>query len=260
MIEQHPISRTGYCTRAVSTSSLNNSMKRLLAITVLAGALSSAALSPSVAQAQSSTVQTSVGSTINGIGRSSDGSAFTTLAQTFVAPTGFLYLQQFSLYLTEGFGGADTRFHAYVYEFDGNIGALNLGQQLYRSSEFAGSGNFIDFDTYTFNTSGLLLDGAKQYAFVLSASEPFGSIPDFSTTFAGGTDADEYAGGELFGAYNEDNFLALGLAGTLTPVQGSPDLSFSATFSSNVVPEPGTMWLLVAGLGALVVVQRRRRA
>ena len=94
---------------------------------------------------------------------------------------------------------------------------------------------------------------------MLSASEPFGSIPDLSTTFAGGTDVDEYAGGGLFGAYNDGNFLALGVAGTLSPVQGSPDLSFSATFSSNVVPEPGTVWLLVAGCGAMLAVVRMRR-
>lgn len=231
-------------------------MKRFLVAAAVAASLS---VAPAIAGAQATnTQQTSVGTTINGIGRSSDGSAFTTLAQTFVTPSGYNYLQQFTLYMTESFGGADTRFRAYVYEFDGNIGALNLGQQLFRSGEFAGSSNFLGFDSFLFSTPNLLLDANKQYAFVLSASEPFLSIPDFSTTFLGGTDVDEYAGGALFGAINEDNFNALGVGGTLTPVQGSPDMSFSATFSSQVVPEPSTIWLVVAGAAAIAFMARRR--
>ena len=163
-------------------------MKRLL----VAAAAASLSLAPTIAGAQAyNTQQTSVGTTISGVGRASDGSAFTTLAQTFVTPSGYNFLQYFTLYMTESFGGADTRFHAYVYEFDGNIGALNLGQQLYRSGEFAGSSNFLGFDTFLFSTPNLLLDATKQYAFVLSASEPFLSIPDFSTTFVGGTELDE---------------------------------------------------------------------
>jgi len=232
-------------------------MKHSLVAAALAASLS---VAPASAGAQAyNTQQTTVGTSINGIGRSSDGSAFTTLAQTFVTPSGYNFLQQFTLYMTESFGGADTRFRAYVYEFDGNIGALNLGQQLYRSGEFAGSSNFLGFDSFLFSTPDLLLDATKQYAFVLSASEPFFSIPDFSTTFAGGTDVDEYAGGQLFGAMNEGNFLALGVGGTLMAVQGSPDLSFNATFSDLVVPEPSTIWLFVAGAGVIALVAHRRR-
>ena len=231
-------------------------MKRTLVAAAFAASL---IVAPAIAGAQAyNTQQTSVGTTINGIGRSSDGSAFTTLAQSFVTPSGFPYLQQFTLYLTESFGGADTRFRAYVYEFDGNIGALDLAQQRYRSGEFAGSGNIFGFDSYLFSTPDLLLDATKQYAFVLSASEPFLSIPDFSTTFAGGTAVDEYAGGALFGAINEGDFSALGVGGTLTAVQGAPDLSFSATFSSQVVPEPSTIWLVVAGAAIVGLVARRR--
>ena len=237
-------------------SSQPRSMKRIFVAAAVAASFS---VAPAIASAQAyNTQQTSVGTTINGIGRSSDGSAFTTLAQTFVTPSGFPYLQQFTLYMTESFGGVDTRFRAYVYEFDGNIGALNLAQLRYRSGEFAGSSNFLGFDSFLFSTPNLLLDATKQYAFVLSASEPFLSIPDFSTTFAGGTDVDEYADGALFGAFNDGNFGALGVGGTLTAVQGSPDMSFNATFSSQIVPEPSTIWLVVAGAALVGLVARRR--
>ena len=62
-------------------------MKRLL---VAAAAAASLSVAPANAGAQAyNTQQTSVGTTISGVGRASDGSAFTTLAQTFVTPSGY---------------------------------------------------------------------------------------------------------------------------------------------------------------------------
>jgi hypothetical protein len=224
---------------------------------LLGAALLLAAARPVRAQQWQNVATPSIGTSLAAAGVNSlDPTTFTTLAQTFVAPTGFLYLQNFSLFLTESFGGPDTRFRAYVYQWNADN---SLGTQLWASNTFAGSGNIFGFDTYSFTTLNLQLTQLGTYAFVLSASEPFGLIPDGSTTFVGTTFDDEYAGGRLWGATNGADFAALGTAGTLQPVLGSEDISFDANFTNNTVPEPASIALLGTGLAGVALVARRRR-
>lgn len=235
----------------------------------LAAALLAGAAATAPAAAQTATVSTSVGNNLVAAGRvAGDPTTFQTLAQTFVAPTAACpattcYLQNFSFYLGDGFAAAGVRFRAYVYSF-GAEGALT-GPALYRSPEFAGSGNVFGLDPFRFEAANVALTRGSQYAFVLSATEGFALTADGSSAVVGATLVDEYAGGALYGATNGGDFAALGNPGALTRVAGAPDLSFQATFTAApvaVVPEPATVVLLGGGLlavGAGARARRRRR-
>lgn len=238
------------------------SMRPLKPLQALAAALLAGAAAAAPAAAQAVTVATSVGNNLVAAGRvAGDPTTFNTLAQSFVAPTAgcgtsICYLQSFAFYLGDGFGGADVRLRAYVFGF-GAEGALT-GPALYRSAEFAGSGNVFGLDPFRFEAANLALARGGTYAFVLSAAEPFGLVPDGSTVLAGATLADEYAPGALYGARTGADFSALGDPGAFARVAGAPDLSFQATFTAAVVPEPATAALVGGGLLALVGVARRR--
>jgi hypothetical protein len=209
------------------------------------------------------TIGTSTGANLVGAGRvAGDPTTYHTLAQSFVAPTAgcgttVCYLQGFTVFLGDGFRGADTRFRAYVYNF-GLEGALT-GPALYRSPEIAGSGNIFGLDPFRFETTNLALTRGSLYALVLSASEPFGLIPTGASVVASATLTDEYAAGALYGATNGASLSALGNPGAFTRVAGAPDLSFQATFTATVIPEPTTIVLLGAGLVAVVGVGAHRR-
>ena len=230
--------------------------------TALAAALALGVAAAAPAAAQTVTVATSVGNNLVAAGRAAgDQSTFNTLAQSFVSPTAgcgtsICYLQSFAFYLGDGFGGTDVRLRAYVFSF-GAEGALT-GPALYRSAEFAGSSNVFGLDPFRFETTNLALTRGGAYAFVLSAAEPFGLVPDGSTVLAGATLADEYAPGALYGARTGADFSSLGDPGALARVAGAPDLSFQATFTAAVVPEPATVALVGGGLLALAGVVRRR--
>ena len=215
------------------------------------------------AAAQTTTIGTSVGNNLVAAGRAAgDATTFTTLAQSFVAPTAACpaatcFLQTFAFFLGDGFAGPSTRFRAYVFNF-GADRALT-GPALWRSAEFAGSGNVFGLDPFRFDTPNLALARGGSYALVLSASEPFARVPEGATVLAGATLADEYAGGALFGAITGADLSALGEPGVFTRVAGAPDLSFQATFTAAVIPEPGTVLLVGGGLLVLAAAARRRR-
>jgi len=234
---------------------------RTLRVAATAAAVS---LAPFALAAQTFTIgTTSVGTNLVGAGRvAGDPTTFQTLAQSFVVPTACpatCYLQSFGFFLGDGFGGASTRLRAYVYHF--SPAGFISGPALFRSAELAGSGNFVGLDAYTVGTSNLALLRSGAYAFVLSVSEPFAAIPEGRATLASATLTSEYADGALWGATNGGDLSALDEPGALRLVVGAPDLSFRATFTATVIPEPGTVTLVAAGLvGVLGAGWRRRRA
>ncbi|MEO7085916.1 MAG: PEP-CTERM sorting domain-containing protein [Gemmatimonadaceae bacterium] len=182
----------------------------------------------------------------------------TAVAQTFAQPTGFNYLQMFTFFISDGFGGgANLLLQASVVEYTTSPLAGTLLYTAALNGSASPTNEAVTFGSGE-NPLNLFLDPTKTYALVLSSLEHFAATPDHSTITVGGT-GDVYSGGSLFATTATDiadidatNSLDLG-----------QDAAFSATFTSARVtptPEPSTTVLFATGLiGVATMVKRRRR-
>jgi hypothetical protein len=129
------------------------------------------------------------------------------------------YLQGFSFYLGDGSRGADVRLRAY-----GSTSAPPRAHRpaLFRSDEFAGSGNIFGLDPLAVHDAEprALVRGFR-YALVLSASEPFASARGEQRARRA-TLTDEYAAGALYGASTGADFAALGRPAPSPPSPARP--------------------------------------
>jgi hypothetical protein len=178
-----------------------------------------------------------------------------TIGQSFVA-TGSL-LTSFTFWLSNeaslGTGGSNTpnaeelTFQAYLAAWDGTG---IVGPLLYSSA--LQSGPLAVSQAYTFNTGALALTGGASYIAFLT-------VPDMSLleSSAALEESDDASGsGQAFISFNADvNALVTGGGGEWVDLNGK-QLHFQAT----IVPEPSTGLMLVAGLAAVLLVSRRRRA
>lgn len=167
-------------------------------------------------------------------------------------------LDSFTLYLDHATRTVD--FKAYVYAWNGSRA---VGQALYSSDVQHFSGTQIT--GFTFNTGGLQLDSSLRYVAFLSTSGIAGGEDGSSKMpYSGSFGSNPYADGDFVYYNNGDNFNLLttnawGMTG------GNGDVWFQANLSSAVIaargaaiPEPATMGLTAAALGAVALVRRRR--
>ena len=233
-------------------------MRRILVLSAFASALAL----PLGAQTQvSSGTSTDY---IGPLGKDSQGTPLTAIAQTFLLPTGTNYLQSFTFYLASQLNGNQLFLQASVYQFSGD---QLTGPALFASALFAGSGNTGGNDTFTFgNTTtsplNLFLAPNVTYAIVLSALNGNGSTPDGSTVQANLAAGDTYADGALFYSMVASQ-ADLSAPGAFSSLDGTTDVAFDATFTAAPIvstPEPATLMLVATGLAGMGgVVSRRRR-
>lgn len=203
------------------------------------------------------TIGASLTTSVGPVGR--DPLAFQSFGQSFTVPSLAPRLQSFSLSLTNFSNGGALRFDAYLYAFDAASRRLT-GNALWSFANVAGSSNDFAFDSRAFVTGDLLLSPGATYLFLLTTSRQ-GSIPLDAANIVGANDTDAYTGGGFYAASNGGDFDALRAANAFASVDGITDAAFSAVFlSSQVVPEPATLWLTGAGLLAVAGVIRRRTA
>ena len=193
-------------------------------------------------------------------------SATATYGQTFIAPVGFNFLQNFSFWLSndpanQAVNSSSLKFRAYVMQWDASAGNA-VGSALYTSS--IQSGPSASSQRYDFASANTLLNGNFQYVAFLSASGLFGSITVAEAK--AGVEASlsgTYTGGQFVFTDNGDSFGKLttdpwDFAGGLPEYQAH----FTANFSRaaiTAVPEPSSLILLVSGLSALLVMVARKK-
>ncbi|SDR73557.1 PEP-CTERM sorting domain-containing protein [Opitutus sp. GAS368] len=187
-------------------------------------------------------------------------------AQPFTTPDGTnVTLNSFSVYYVPNPGFPSTYVQATVMEWNkanpSPTGAVlwssTLGSTLVATSAYAAPNPYGYWLTYTFDTTGLVLDPTKTYAMVTfqnSTADPNNSEPGLiavsSTT-----------GGPDFGAktYSSATDPGLGVLESSAWGSSTSDLAYSTTFSQAAIPEPAT-YALILGLGSVMLVWRRRRA
>ena len=177
---------------------------------------------------------------------------FPTAGQTFTVPTGYSFLQSFSLWLSNDpsltFQTDELSFRAYIAPWTGT----SAGAPIYQSATFTG----VNSQAYPQVSSlNLNVTAGNQYvAFVSSAGLPsnpdaYAAIEMSLASYAGGEFV--FTDGDFTQPWFEDGSSELGNA------------QFSATFSAaaiTAVPEPSTLILLAFGFGVLFALTSAARA
>jgi hypothetical protein len=187
-------------------------------------------------------------------------------AQPFTTPDATnVTLNSFSVYYVPNLVSPTNYLQASILEWNKTnpspTGAVlwssTLGSTTVATSAYAAPTPYGNWLTYTFDTTGLVLDPTKTYAMVTfqnSTADPNNSEPGLiavsSTT-----------GGPDFGAKSYSSATDPGLAVLESSAWNSStsDLAYSTTFSQAAIPEPATA-ALILGLGSVILVWRRRSA
>ena len=185
-------------------------------------------------------------------------------AQPFVTPdTSNVSLDSFSIYYVPNPGFPTNYLSASVMEWNPSnpspagtaLWSSTLGSTTVGSTGFATP--WGNWETYTFNTGGLLLDPTKTYA-LLAFQNPTADIGDSEPGLIAVAST---IGGSIFGAKTYSSPIDPGLAILNNSAWGSSsnDISYSADFSPAQIPEP-PVTALTLGFLSLFIAWRRRRA
>jgi PEP-CTERM motif len=238
----------------------------------VAMSLSLLALSPIVLHAQATTLDLPNPSPVDPasyflsgpFGKSSAAyPASLAVGQTFTVPIGYSFLQSFSFWLADDAGltinGAALQFRGYVAEWDG----AKAGNVLFTSGVMYGQQCASVQQACSFQSPNVTVAGGQQYVAFLSAVGLFGDIAETEASLAINTVFDPafaYAGGAFVSTNTGASLSDLSSTDWENTGTSEYQSQFSATFTTNVVPEPSSLLLMAVGAAGLLVVARRRRA
>ncbi len=185
------------------------------------------------------------------------------VGQTFTVPLGYSFLQSFSFWLAEDPGlttnGSALQFRGYVAEWDGT----KAGNVLFSSGVMSGQNCLSVQQACSFTAPNVAVNGGQQYVAFLSSVEFFTQIasPDASLAINTVFDAAFAYSGGAFVSTNAGSSLA-DLSTMDWENTGTPEYQtqFAANFTTNVVPEPSSFLLIIAGGAGVWMLSRRRRA
>lgn len=175
------------------------------------------------------------------------------IGQSFTAPaSGSLTNLQFTLLS----GSTLTSVQAFLFALDGSLATtFTPGAELWRSAAVAGTSGLLNF-----SPTGVELTAGQNYVAFLGTYYTTGTGQagvSSCNPFGGGACAvsnlNPNVGRAITGRALGDNFDELVFAQV---VNGSQDLTFSATVSA--VPEPGTWAMMLTGFGLVGAAMRRR--
>lgn len=176
------------------------------------------------------------------------------IGESFAAPnTGNLTNLQFSI-----LGGSTlTSVQAFVYALEGPLAStFTPGTEIWRSAAVAGTSGVLDF-----NPTGVVLTGGQSYAAFLGTYYTIGtgqanvaSCNPFTSSTCADSNTNPNLGRAIIGSARGSNLDELTFAQV---VNGSQDLTFSATIVA--VPEPATSGMLIVGFGLTGIALRRKR-
>lgn len=173
-----------------------------------------------------------------------------TYGQTITTDAAGGMLKSFTFYL----GPLNHDFKAYVFEWNG---ARATGTALFESATFNIGADFTGFAGITVNTGGVQLAADTQYVMLFSASEYFGAPATNRWAYH---EADVYAGGGFVFFNNKGDISRLTNEDWDGPQWWggqTDDLVFRAEIAP--VPEPETYAMMIAGLGVMGYIARRRK-
>ncbi|WP_260600179.1 PEPxxWA-CTERM sorting domain-containing protein [Sphingomonas endolithica] len=176
------------------------------------------------------------------------------IGESFAAPnTGSLTNLQFGLLD----GSTLTSVQAIVYALNGPLAStFTPGAEIWRSAAVAGTSGVLDF-----NPTGVTLTGGQNYVAFLSTYYSIGtgqanvaSCNPFTSSTCAVSNTNPSLGRAIIGSARGANLDELTFAQV---VNGSQDLTFSATIAA--VPEPATWGMMIVGFGLAGTALRRKR-
>lgn len=174
-------------------------------------------------------------------------------AQTFIVPAAKVGDLKLLISNNEQFPGSVFDFHLLVTETNSGFQPTSI---LYESSTISVSDRFPT--EFTFDLSGLTFVQGIKYAFVIDTYATRNGLIDIGNFFIN-TNPSAYVEGEMYTLFATEQGRTADFNAAWMPASSDMSFSLGASKLVSAVPEPETYVLILAGIGLMGVMTRRRK-